>query len=96
MSTPTSAITPNPQLTSIPMRWFRINSGAFLIKDEVSNLVIDPNDPDVIYVWHRKFRDLKNHQWWNDSGTHPDPTVAACELVATFISPIISVKSGPN
>jgi photosystem II stability/assembly factor-like uncharacterized protein len=46
--TPTLTITSTP--TAIPLSWIRISIGETFRRDEVTAIVIDPNDPDVLYV----------------------------------------------
>jgi len=43
---PTSPPTP----TSIPLTWSRLSSGQFLPRDRVASIVIDPEDPGLLYV----------------------------------------------
>ncbi len=41
---------PTPEPTQIPLKWSRVNSGQFLVRDKVNAIAIDSNDTDVIYV----------------------------------------------
>ncbi len=36
--------------TTIPFTWVRLNSGQFLPRDPITAIVIDPNDPGVMYI----------------------------------------------
>ena len=45
---PTTALTPT--FTQIPLRWSRIDMGQFLDRDTVTQLVINPDDTDIIYA----------------------------------------------
>lgn len=42
--------TPIPQPTSIPLAWKRIYVGQEFTRDSINAIIVDPNDPDVIYV----------------------------------------------
>ena len=46
MGIPTSGPLPTP----IPLSWTRLNSGQTFSRDTVTTIVIDPNDPEVLYV----------------------------------------------
>ena len=46
VAAPTSPPTP----TSIPLIWARLSSGQFLPRDRVTSIVIDPEDPGLLYV----------------------------------------------
>ena len=50
--TPTTEPTTTPTLapTAIPLKWSRISSASFIQHDEVTQVVFDPNDPDVYYA----------------------------------------------
>jgi tetratricopeptide (TPR) repeat protein/photosystem II stability/assembly factor-like uncharacterized protein len=47
---PTSAPTGAPTPTAIPLRWSRIDSGLFLPRDTVNQIVMDPEDSDIVYA----------------------------------------------
>jgi tetratricopeptide (TPR) repeat protein/photosystem II stability/assembly factor-like uncharacterized protein len=49
-STATELSTPTLPPTAIPLSWERLNSGQFLPRDIITAIVIDPNDPGVMYV----------------------------------------------
>ncbi len=53
-ATPTVAPSPTqvpaPTPTAIPLAWTRVSSGAFLPRDSITALAVDPNDPGVWYV----------------------------------------------
>jgi photosystem II stability/assembly factor-like uncharacterized protein len=46
----TATVTLTPTAMPIPLEWKRINYLPFVSRDETSSLVIDPTDPDVMYV----------------------------------------------
>ncbi|MEW6567648.1 MAG: tetratricopeptide repeat protein [Chloroflexota bacterium] len=48
--TPRPTSTPTPTPTPIPLAWHRLYSGEILSRDTVTAIVIDPEDPDVLYV----------------------------------------------
>ncbi|MBN1437854.1 MAG: hypothetical protein JW929_00460 [Anaerolineales bacterium] len=56
-ATPYSTSTPEllPAFTStlIPLRWKRLSTGQEFSRDEITSIVIDPNDPDVVYIGTR-------------------------------------------
>jgi hypothetical protein len=49
-STPTQLPTQIPTPTSIPMSWSRISQGQEFAWDNVSAVVVNPSDPEVLYV----------------------------------------------
>ncbi|MFC2028861.1 tetratricopeptide repeat protein [Chloroflexota bacterium] len=49
-ATKTPTIVPTIQSTAIPLSWNRIDSGLFLKRDTVNEILFDPNDPDVMFA----------------------------------------------
>jgi tetratricopeptide (TPR) repeat protein/photosystem II stability/assembly factor-like uncharacterized protein len=49
-STATIIATATQAPTAIPLAWERLNSGQFLPRDMVTAIVIDPNDPGIMYA----------------------------------------------
>lgn len=49
-SPPSVTLVPTASPTPLPLKWTRLTSGQFLPRDAVNALVIDPNDPGVMYV----------------------------------------------
>lgn len=47
---PTSTSTPIPTPTPIPLAWHRLYGGEMFSRDTVTAIVVDPRDPDVLYV----------------------------------------------
>ena len=41
---------PSPTDTPVPLIWRRLSTGEFLPRDAISAIVVDPQDPDVVYV----------------------------------------------
>ena len=46
---PTS-VSPTPAPTTIPLTWARLNTGLFLLRDQVTAIIVDPTDPGIMYV----------------------------------------------
>src|SRR3972149_3960038 len=49
-NTPIPTKTPNPTPTPVPLAWKRIYIGQEFPRDTITVIMIDPNDPDVIYI----------------------------------------------
>jgi len=47
---PTTTTTPTPVSTSLPLTWKRLNPGQFSPPAPINHFVVDPLDPEVIYV----------------------------------------------
>lgn len=47
---PTSTSTPIPTPAPIPLSWSRLSSGQIFSRDQITAIVVDPSDPDVLYV----------------------------------------------
>jgi len=50
VATPKPTVVPTPTTAPLPYKWSRINSMQFLERDQITALVIHPDDPDVIYA----------------------------------------------
>jgi photosystem II stability/assembly factor-like uncharacterized protein len=88
ITTATQMLFPTP--ISIPLKWTRINFMQFVERDEINALVIDPLDPDILYVGAKNsgvFRTL-------DGGISWQP--ASNGLYATGIDTLAIDSSNPK
>jgi tetratricopeptide (TPR) repeat protein/photosystem II stability/assembly factor-like uncharacterized protein len=49
-ATATALVPPTLTPTPLPLSWARLNSGQFLPRDQITDIVIDSKDPGVLYV----------------------------------------------